>query len=112
VKHLPGRGDKLTECALHAVRPDELTTDITEMTCPDCVRSLIRRWVCPSCGGAKSLEWGTHPNNKSTVANGRLTLNDVETVFYLACTYCSETVLPHVDPELIAEQLTQLRWLP
>jgi hypothetical protein len=111
IRHLVASGYALTECGLTAARPDELTTRLHERTCKDCRTALTRRGVCPECG-EKRLAWGTHPRNKSGVVNGRLTLNDVETIFYLACDYCSETLLAHVDPETVAAALTELGWRP
>ncbi len=46
---------------------------------------------CPECGST-ALEWGCTQKGPADVADGRLRLNEVEAVFVLGCTACSETV--------------------
>ena len=46
---------------------------------------------CPECGSA-TLEWGHTQKGPADVADGRLRLNEVDAVFVLGCTECSETV--------------------
>jgi hypothetical protein len=110
-RHLVSRGDRLTWCGLTSARIDELTADLDKRTCKDCRTALITRGICPECGEEK-LTWGVHPRNKSGVADGRLTMNDVETIFYLGCDFCSATLLAHVDPETVAAAITELHWRP
>lgn len=105
------RGDALTACSLHAARRDRLTTDLEKYTCGDCRTGLIARGVCPCCG-EEALTWGVHPHNNSGVADGRLTMRDVETIFYLGCDHCSETLLAHVPAEVVAKALTEMKWRP
>jgi hypothetical protein len=88
-----------------------LTTHLDEVSCCDCKKSLVRRGVCPVCGERK-LVWSTHPRNKTQIPDGRLTLNDVETIFYLACDYCSETLITRVEPYHVADALTEMGWRP
>jgi hypothetical protein len=107
----PFSGDANTACGETAILPGQLTTDPEKRTCRPCRAALVRNGVCPACG-EKQLLWGTHPHNKSGVVNGRLTVSDVETIFYLACDYCSETVLTRVDPEDVAAALTEMGWVP
>lgn len=113
IRHLVnlGKGDQLTECKLFTAPHDALVNEADDVNCPDCRRSLTERGVCPACG-EKALSWGAHPRNKTTVANGRLAVSDVETIFYLACDSCSETVLTRVDPETVAAALTKMGWRP
>lgn len=113
MKHLINifSGEALTTCGLMAAIPSEITTDVDCRNCPDCRESMIRGGHCPACGEQK-LSWGVHPENRSGVVDGRLTARDVKTIFYLACDYCSETVLPRVDPEDVAAALTKMGWIP
>ena len=46
---------------------------------------------CPECG-SWDLEWHCSQDTQSGVADGRLGLNEVTTLFYLGCEYCSETI--------------------
>ena len=46
---------------------------------------------CPECGSTV-LEWGSTQKGPADVVDGRLRLNEVESVFVLGCTECSETV--------------------
>ena len=47
---------------------------------------------CPECGSA-ALEWSCTQKAPADVPDGRLRVNEVETLFVLGCTECSETVL-------------------
>jgi hypothetical protein len=111
IRHLIGRGDVLTDCGLTRALPGTLMTDMENVNCRDCRRSQIAKGVCPACG-EKKLSWGTHPHKLNSVPDGRLTARDIETIFYLACDYCSETLLPQVDPEVVAAALTKMGWVP
>lgn len=108
---LAASGYAITECGLTAIRPGDLTADREKMTCRDCRKSLIHQGICPECG-EKMLTWSTQPRNKSGVADGRLTMRDVETTFHLGCDGCSETLYTHVDPETVAAVLTEMGWRP
>lgn len=92
--------------------PDRLTVELDEVTCQTCKDSLVKRGICPCCGEGRFLTWGTHPNNNSGVVDGRLTMNDIKTIFYLACDYCSETLIPQVDADVVAAALTTKGWRP
>lgn len=109
----PWKGDALTACGEMSAVPAHLTTDPDKRTCRDCRTAMIRNGMCPACAESKKLSWSTHPRNKSGgVVNGRLNLHDVETIFYLACDYCSETVISRVDPDVVAAALTEMGWNP
>lgn len=112
MKHLiRAHGYALTVCNLVAARPDELTSALDEMTCTECRTSLIAQGVCPQCGEEK-LAWAAGPVKLNTVADGRLTMHDVETTFHLGCEECSETLIHSVSPETVAAFLTEERWRP
>lgn len=111
MKHLLGRGDWLTECNLTAARPDELTAELDETTCRECKRALVRRGSCSNCG-SPALVWSAGPVKLNTVADGRLTMRDVETQFYLGCEECSETLIHSVSVDQVAAYLTAERWYP
>lgn len=111
VHKLPPKGFSLTECGLTSVTPREITSDPDECTCGDCRTAMMRRGVCPVCE-TEALVWGTHPRNKSGVTDGRLRLSETETIFYLACEYCSETLIAQVPPDEVATYLTGQRWVP
>jgi hypothetical protein len=67
----------------------------------------------PKCGecGSTDLEWGCTQNTNSGVVDGRLKLNEVQTIFYLGCNFCSETVKT-VNADEIAIMLTDNQvWL-
>lgn len=91
--------------------PDPLTTDLDEVTCRACRQALVKKMVCPRCG-EKKLEYGWTVKSTSGVVDGRLRLGEVRAVFYLACEYCSETVIPTIDPDEVAAALTEARWTP
>lgn len=105
-------GYELTECRLTEVpQGDTLETDLERMTCPACRRALIAQGKCPACEGGP-LVWSAGPVKLNTVADGRLTVRDVETQFYLGCEECSETLIHSVSPDVVAAFLTEGRWLP
>lgn len=108
---LNGRGYALTECGLVAARRDELTTNLEKMACPNCRAALIRRGTCPNCG-EEELTWSAGPVKLNTVADGRLTMRDVETQFHLGCEECSETLIHSVGAEQVADYLTAQKWRP
>lgn len=110
-RHLTASGYALTECGLTSARQDELTSRLRHMNCKECRAALISKGVCPECGES-ALTWDVQPRNKTGVADGRLTLHDVETIFYLGCSFCSATLLAHVDPETVARYLTFTHWRP
>lgn len=105
------RGDALTECQLPAARRDQLTVELDDMTCTACRDALIRRGVCPECGEEK-LAWSAGPVKVNTVADGRLTMRDVETQFYLGCEECSATLIHSVSADQVAQFLNDERWRP
>jgi hypothetical protein len=108
----PFGGDALTACGESAAIPGNLRAHMDDgVNCKACRRALVAKFICPSCEEPR-LSWGTHPRNKSGVSDGRLTMNDVETIFYLACDYCSATVLTRVDPDDVAAALTEMGWTP
>lgn len=115
IRHLigggPNRRDVLTECSLMEAPGTQLVTDLGRVNCPDCKRSLMMRGVCPECG-EKKLTWSPHPKKLTGVADGRLRMNEVTAVFYLACDFCSETLIPEVDLETVAAALTANGWRP
>lgn len=110
-RHLLARGDFLTECGLSAAVPGSLMTDIAAVSCADCKRGLIRRGVCPNCEGGP-LVWSAGPVKLTTVPDGRLTMNDIETQFYLGCADCSETLIHGIEPDRVAGVLTGIGWRP
>lgn len=107
-----------SECNLALTSSEELTNRLSEVTCFDCRKALARRGICPSCGEEKTkggfpvLQWNTHPRKLAQVPDGMLRLSETETVFYLSCDYCSETVISQVEPGHVARVLTELRWVP
>lgn len=115
IRHLigggPGRRDVLTECGETSALPGSLFTDVEHVNCPACRRSLIGRGVCPACEGGP-LVWSAGPVKLNTVADGRLTMRDVETQFYLGCEECSETLIHSVSADQVARFLTEETWLP
>ena len=46
---------------------------------------------CNNCG-SDDLEWLSKPHTDSDVQDGRLRLNEVRTIYFLACHNCSETL--------------------
>lgn len=101
----------LTECHLTAAVPDSLVTDLDQMDCPNCRKSLINRGVCPACGENR-LVWSAGPVKLNQIADGRLTMRDVETQFYLGCEECSETLKVGISADQVASVLTQVGWRP
>jgi len=61
---------------------------------------------CKGCGGSNNLVWHCSQDTNSGVADGRLRMHEIHTVFYLACEYCSETVKT-VKGDEVADLLTQ-----
>lgn len=105
-------GYELTECRLTEVpRGDDLTNFAERADCQDCRRALMARGVCPACEGGPVV-WSAGPVKLNTVADGRLTMRDVETQFYLGCEECSETLIHSVSADQVAAFLTSERWLP
>lgn len=115
IRHLigggPDRRDVLTECGETSALPGTLMTRIEDVNCRACKTSLIHRGICPACG-EKALAWNPHPKKLTGVVDGRLRASDVETIFYLSCDYCSETLIPEVSPREVAEALTAMKWTP
>lgn len=105
----PNRRDVLTECSLDSVLPETLVTELEDMTCRDCRWSLVGRGICPECGEER-LVWSAGPVNRSGVADGRLTMRDVVSEFYLGCEGCSETLVSGVHPDVVAAKLTKMGW--
>jgi hypothetical protein len=46
---------------------------------------------CPECG-SDDIEFQCQQTTKSPAGDGRLRLNEVDTLFVLGCNYCSETI--------------------
>lgn len=115
IRHLAGGGperrDVLTECSLTSALPGSLVVDVEDMNCRDCRASLVARGVCPECGGGP-LVWDAGPVKLNTVADGRLTMRDVETQFWLGCEECSATLVHSVSPDQVAAALTAAGWRP
>jgi predicted RNA-binding Zn-ribbon protein involved in translation (DUF1610 family) len=84
---------------------------LTLVTCVKCRKGLVWRGVCPECG-EKRLTWSAGPVKLTTVPDGRLTMNDVQTQFHLGCEECSETLISRVDPDEVAAYLTSQGWRP
>lgn len=105
------RADAITECGLTTVVPREVTHNLDRMGCPDCRRALVARGVCPACGGYR-LAWSAGPVKLNTIADGRLTMRDVETQFYLGCDECSETLITGVTADQVLPVLNDARWRP
>lgn len=111
IKHAPG--DTGAECGAEFRFPEEMAVTLDEaVTCKPCRAAVITRGECPECGAEKTLVWGWAMTNTSGVVDGRLCLNEVRPVFYLGCEYCSETVVPSVDPDRVVEALTKQGWRP
>jgi hypothetical protein len=115
IRHLigggPERREVLTECSLSAAIPGSLVTELELVTCRDCRASLVARGICRECGGGP-LVWSAGPVNVSGVADGRLTMRDVVTEFYLGCEECSETLISGVSADEVATALTSAGWRP
>lgn len=91
--------------------PDPLTTDLDEVTCRPCREHMVAEGQCSNCG-AYRLAWSAGPVKLTRVADGRLTMRDVETQFYLGCEECSETLIHSVSADQVAAFLTSARWRP
>lgn len=115
IRHLigggPERREVLTECCLTSALPGSLVSEVEDMTCRACRDSLVARGICPNCG-EKTLVWSAGPVKLTQVADGRLTMRDVETQFYLGCETCSETLINQVEPDAVAAFLTSAGWRP
>lgn len=115
IRHLAGgspeRRNVLTECSLMAAIPGTLMTRLEDVNCADCRASLVRRGVCPECGQER-LVWDAGPVKLNTVADGRLTLRDVETQFHLGCDECSATLIDSVSTDEVVAVLNAHRWRP
>lgn len=104
-------GYALTECGLESAVPGTLTNLLERMTCADCRTALVYKGKCPECGGGP-LVWSAGPVKLAPVADGRLTMRDVETQFYLGCEECSETLIHSVSADEVARFLTGSGWRP
>jgi len=104
-------GYELTECRLTEAVPGTLTNLLERVTCRDCRAALVARGMCPECGEER-LVWAAGPVKLNSVVDGRLTMRDVETQFYLGCEECSETLIHSVSPDEVAAYLTAQRWRP
>lgn len=91
--------------------PDPVTSDVEAVTCRPCKARMAQEGECPACGGGP-LVWSAGPVKLNSVADGRLTMRDVETQFYLGCEECSETVLHGIEPDQVARYLTHRRYWP
>lgn len=91
--------------------PDPVTENLDEFRCRKCRDELLAQGQCPECGEHR-LSWSPHPKKLTGVVDGRLTMNDVTAVFYLACDWCSATLIPEVNLDTVARYLTEKRFLP
>lgn len=92
-------------------RSDPLTEELDEVTCKACRAWLIKEGQCPECG-EYALRWSAGPVKLNTVADGRLTMRDVETQFYLGCESCSETLITGVSADQVLPLMNSRRWRP
>lgn len=60
---------------------------------------------CHECGSRK-LDWAWSPHNQGQAVNGRLTLNEVVSLFHLGCAECGATVIV-LHPDEVAAILNQ-----
>lgn len=91
--------------------PDPLTRELEEVTCKACRAWMVKEGRCPECG-ERRLVWAAGPVNRSGVVDGRLTMHDVVSEFYLGCEECSETLISSVHPDEVARALTDRGWRP
>jgi hypothetical protein len=91
--------------------PDPTTDELDEVTCKACRAWMVKEGRCPECG-SYTLEWSAGPVKLNSVVDGRLTMRDVETQFYLGCARCSETLIHGVQPDDVAAYLTARRFRP
>lgn len=91
--------------------PDPMTTDVDKVTCRPCKTRMVAEGQCSACG-AYRLVWSAGPVKLAPVVDGRLTMRDVETQFYLGCEECSETLIHSVSADEVARFLTSRRWRP
>lgn len=96
---------------LYPEGPTELVTDLDAVTCRACKDHMVAEGQCSNCGEYR-LVWSAGPVNVSGVADGRLTMRDVVTEFYLGCEECSETLISRVAPDVVATALTSAGWRP
>lgn len=62
---------------------------------------------CPECGSADT-EWSCGQQTNSCVADGRLRMGEVITIFTLGCNSCSETIRI-IDGDEVARIMNQYR---
>lgn len=74
--------------------PDPVTDDLGEVTCSDCREWLIREGRCPKCGEHRLTWLAWHGG------------------FNLGCESCADTLISNVQPDTVAEALTQMSWRP
>jgi hypothetical protein len=91
--------------------PDPVTDELDEVTCRPCKARMVADGQCPECGTWR-LVWSAGPVKLAPVSDGRLTMRDVETQFYLGCEECSETLIHSVSADQVAAFLTTRRWRP
>lgn len=91
--------------------PDPVTTEVEDTTCRSCRNRMVAEGRCPACGEYR-LAWSAGPVKLNTVADGRLTMRDVETQFYLGCNECSETLITGVTADQVLPLLNGARWRP
>lgn len=91
--------------------PDPVTDEVDEVTCRGCKDRMVAEGQCPECG-EYALRWSAGPVKLNTVADGRLTMRDVETQFYLGCESCSETLIHSVSVEQVLPLMNSRRWRP
>lgn len=60
--------------------------------------------ACRRCKSS-SLTWYCQPYNQSSVADGRLTMHNIDVRFFLGCDDCSETLM-FVSGEAVADMMT------
>jgi hypothetical protein len=61
--------------------------------------------ACPECG-SNDTAWNCTQTTNSGVADGRLRMHDVTTVFFLGCNCCSETIRTMSGDE-VARMMTE-----
>lgn len=91
--------------------PDPVTEELDEVTCKPCRAWMVKEGQCPECG-EYALRWSAGPVKLNTVADGRLTMRDVETQFYLGCESCSETLITGVSADQVLPLMNSRRWRP
>jgi len=96
---------------LYPEGPTELVTELDQVTCRACKDHMVAEGQCSACGSYR-LVWSAGPVKLNGIVDGRLTMHDVETRFYLGCEECSETLIHNVSPDEVAAALTVRRWRP